>query len=69
MIKQTKELFTIIYHFLGNFYLIITFKKKYFSVQFHPEHSAGPTDMECLFDVFIDIMAKTKIGVDFRFIQ
>ncbi|CAH1646105.1 unnamed protein product [Spodoptera littoralis] len=26
----------------------------YFSVQFHPEHTAGPTDLECLFDVFID---------------
>ncbi|CAH0554904.1 unnamed protein product [Brassicogethes aeneus] len=26
----------------------------YFSVQFHPEHTAGPEDLECLFDVFID---------------
>lgn len=24
----------------------------YFSVQFHPEHTAGPEDLECLFDVF-----------------
>lgn len=26
----------------------------YFSVQFHPEHTAGPEDLENLFDVFID---------------
>ncbi|XP_034934748.1 CAD protein [Chelonus insularis] len=26
----------------------------YFSVQFHPEHMAGPQDLECLFDVFIN---------------
>lgn len=26
----------------------------YFSVQFHPEHTAGPQDLECLFDVFLD---------------
>ncbi|XP_019753921.1 CAD protein isoform X2 [Dendroctonus ponderosae] len=25
----------------------------YFSVQFHPEHMAGPEDLECLFDVFL----------------
>ncbi|XP_011866080.1 PREDICTED: CAD protein [Vollenhovia emeryi] len=25
----------------------------YFSVQFHPEHTAGPEDLECLFDVFL----------------
>lgn len=26
----------------------------YFSVQFHPEHMAGPQDLECLFDVFLE---------------
>ncbi|CAK1581963.1 unnamed protein product [Parnassius mnemosyne] len=26
----------------------------FFSVQFHPEHTAGPTDLECLFDIFIE---------------
>lgn len=26
----------------------------YFSVQFHPEHIAGPEDLECLFDVFLE---------------
>ncbi|CAG2102016.1 unnamed protein product, partial [Medioppia subpectinata] len=30
--------------------------KPYFSVQFHPEHTAGPEDMEFLFDVFLDIV-------------
>jgi carbamoyl-phosphate synthase/aspartate carbamoyltransferase/dihydroorotase len=28
----------------------------YFSVQFHPEHTAGPQDLECLFDVFLDLV-------------
>ncbi|CAK1552080.1 unnamed protein product [Leptosia nina] len=32
----------------------------YFSVQFHPEHTAGPTDLECLFDVFIDLVKLYK---------
>lgn len=30
----------------------------YFSVQFHPEHTAGPQDLECLFDVFLEIVRK-----------
>ncbi|KAI6183142.1 CAD protein [Aphelenchoides bicaudatus] len=34
----------------------------FFSVQFHPEHAAGPTDMECLFDVFVDLMQQWKSG-------
>ncbi|XP_038215303.1 CAD protein [Zerene cesonia] len=32
----------------------------FFSVQFHPEHTAGPTDLECLFDVFIDLVKLYK---------
>uniref|UniRef100_A0A914Z7Y5 Glutamine amidotransferase domain-containing protein n=1 Tax=Panagrolaimus superbus TaxID=310955 RepID=A0A914Z7Y5_9BILA len=32
----------------------------FFSVQFHPEHCAGPTDMIILFDVFIDAVKKAK---------
>ncbi|KAI1729714.1 carbamoyl-phosphate synthase L chain, ATP binding domain-containing protein [Ditylenchus destructor] len=36
--------------------------RPFFSVQFHPEHCAGPTDMECLFDVFIDAVQKSKSG-------
>lgn len=27
----------------------------YFSVQFHPEHTAGPQDLECLFDIFLEL--------------
>jgi carbamoyl-phosphate synthase/aspartate carbamoyltransferase/dihydroorotase len=34
----------------------------FYSVQFHPEHAAGPTDMECLFDVFVDLMQQWKAG-------
>lgn len=33
---------------------IIHSERPYFSVQFHPEHTAGPDDLECLFDVFLD---------------
>nr|XP_034966181.1 CAD protein [Zootoca vivipara] len=28
--------------------------KPFFSVQFHPEHNAGPADLECLFDIFLE---------------
>ncbi|XP_014236077.1 CAD protein [Trichogramma pretiosum] len=34
----------------------------YFSVQFHPEHTAGPQDLECLFDVFLDTVRDHKSG-------
>jgi hypothetical protein len=34
-----------------------------FSVQFHPEHSAGPQDLECLFDVFLSIVESYKNGI------
>lgn len=30
------------------------------SVQFHPEHAAGPQDLEFLFDVFIDAIKSSK---------
>lgn len=33
-----------------------------FSVQFHPEASAGPLDSAWLFDKFIDMMEQAKIG-------
>lgn len=33
----------------------------FFSVQFHPEHTAGPEDLELLFDVFLDTI-KNKSG-------
>jgi carbamoyl-phosphate synthase small subunit len=35
-------------------------KKPFFSSQFHPEASSGPTDTEFLFDAFIDLVAKHK---------
>ncbi|KAL3102816.1 hypothetical protein niasHS_000774 [Heterodera schachtii] len=33
-----------------------------FSVQFHPEHCAGPMDMECLFDIFLHAVQSLKQG-------
>ncbi|XP_066960303.1 multifunctional protein CAD isoform X3 [Macrobrachium rosenbergii] len=35
----------------------------FFSVQFHPEHTAGPEDLESLFDVFIDLASKSNRGI------
>jgi carbamoyl-phosphate synthase small subunit len=35
--------------------------KPFFSVQFHPEASSGPTDTEFLFDAFIDEMERRRI--------
>jgi carbamoyl-phosphate synthase small subunit len=34
--------------------------KPFFSTQFHPEASGGPTDTEFLFDDFIDMIKKQK---------
>uniref|UniRef100_A0A8I6A9Y4 Multifunctional protein CAD n=1 Tax=Rattus norvegicus TaxID=10116 RepID=A0A8I6A9Y4_RAT len=34
----------------------------FFSVQFHPEHRAGPSDMELLFDVFLETVRDTVAG-------
>lgn len=34
----------------------------YFSVQFHPEHTAGPEDLECLFDVFLESVMDEMVG-------
>ncbi|XP_053949605.1 CAD protein [Anastrepha ludens] len=39
---------------------IIHKSKPYFSVQFHPEHTAGPEDLELLFDVFLDAVVQNK---------
>jgi carbamoyl-phosphate synthase small subunit len=36
--------------------------KPFFSTQFHPEASSGPTDTEFLFDEFIDLVKKYKEG-------
>ncbi|WP_185881669.1 glutamine-hydrolyzing carbamoyl-phosphate synthase small subunit [Blattabacterium cuenoti] len=35
--------------------------KPFFSVQFHPEASSGPTDTEFLFDIFINSMENKRI--------
>jgi carbamoylphosphate synthase small subunit len=32
--------------------------KPFFSAQFHPEASSGPTDTEFLFDDFLDLIQK-----------
>jgi hypothetical protein len=34
------------------------------SVQFHPEHTAGPQDLECLFDVFLDMVKNHRAARD-----
>ncbi|XP_021698953.1 CAD protein [Aedes aegypti] len=39
---------------------IVHVSKPYFSVQFHPEHTAGPEDLEVLFDVFLDTVKAYK---------
>ncbi|KAJ7341427.1 hypothetical protein JRQ81_005509 [Phrynocephalus forsythii] len=36
--------------------------KPFFSVQFHPEHNAGPMDLENLFDVFLEIVKDEMAG-------
>jgi carbamoyl-phosphate synthase small subunit len=36
--------------------------KPFFSTQFHPEASGGPTDTDYLFDVFIENIRKSKEG-------
>ncbi|XP_036406499.1 CAD protein isoform X1 [Megalops cyprinoides] len=41
---------------------IVHDSKPFFSVQFHPEHMAGPTDLVSLFDVFLDTVQDFKQG-------
>lgn len=51
---------------------IVHTEKPYFSVQFHPEHTAGPDDLECLFDVFLEAIkdkAVDKITIRQRIIN
>ncbi|NXN10095.1 PYR1 protein, partial [Indicator maculatus] len=36
--------------------------KPFFSVQFHPEHRAGPTDLEGLFDIFVETARDLQSG-------
>lgn len=42
---------------------IVHRSKPYFSVQFHPEHHAGPQDTEFLFDVFLDSIKEPTVSV------
>ena len=35
--------------------------KPFFSTQFHPEASSGPTDTEFLFDVFLEMVEKYNV--------
>lgn len=39
------------------------------SVQFHPEGCPGPEDLECLFDIFLDAVLKTKTNNDYQLID
>ena len=39
---------------------IIHAKLPFFSVQFHPEHTAGPQDLEFLFDVFLETVIESN---------
>ena len=39
---------------------IIHNSKPFFSVQFHPEHMAGPQDLELLFDIFLSTVKQFK---------
>ncbi|XP_058443628.1 CAD protein [Malaya genurostris] len=41
---------------------IVHESKPFFSVQFHPEHTAGPEDLEVLFDVFLETVQEYKTG-------
>ena len=41
---------------------IVHQNKPFFSVQFHPEHTAGPEDLEGLFDVFLDMCQERDAG-------
>lgn len=42
---------------------IIHKEKPFFSVQFHPEHNAGPEDLEVLFDLFLETVNDHAKGV------
>lgn len=45
---------------------IVHKERPYFSVQFHPEHTAGPDDLECLFDVFLEAVTKSNENITIR---
>lgn len=41
---------------------IVHDSKPIFTVQFHPEHNAGPEDLECLFDCFLDLIKNKNLS-------
>ena len=43
---------------------IIHNSKPFYSVQFHPEHMAGPQDLEMLFDIFLSTVRQHKQNVE-----
>ena len=43
---------------------IIHNTKPFFSVQFHPEHMAGPQDLEMLFDIFLFTVRQYKQNIE-----
>lgn len=45
---------------------IIHGNKPFFSVQFHPEHTAGPDDLENLFDVFLDAIRESGASISIK---
>lgn len=45
---------------------IVHTEKPFFSVQFHPEHTAGPDDLECLFNVFLETITKSTESISVR---
>lgn len=46
----------------NNFYL-------FNSVQFHPEGCPGPEDLECLFDIYLEAVERTKKNNEFKLID
>lgn len=43
---------------------IIHNSKPFYSVQFHPEHMAGPRDLEMLFDIFLSTVRQHKQNIE-----
>ncbi|CAF1006251.1 unnamed protein product, partial [Didymodactylos carnosus] len=47
---------------------IIHSNKPFFSVQFHPEHCAGPKDTEHMFNIFVDTVKRYKQKINDNFV-
>lgn len=65
---QMKASFIKRYRFSGNIVIVGMFLNftpnllQFDSVQFHPEHMAGPEDLEDLFTVFLDAVNNSRVG-------